>query len=189
MTHLKHAALSGAAIALLYGLAAYAQVVIQPAKGGGSGGVSVNPYSNIAAGMVYSSNPLPCLSGPVAYTQWSGIALPNGQGTRLFTAAAGWIYVLSRVELGTAFTSSSGTVTNLAIALGSTAKPVGFMDNFPILPTPTVAYNEAAGGIGLAAGASTLDVFAQLSVTNNTPGNLNTLTAGTVTITICGMKP
>jgi hypothetical protein len=62
------------------------------------------------------------------------------------------------------------------------------MANFQIFPSLALPYNEASGGIGLAADGATLDVFGQLTVTSGA-GLLSALTAGTVTITVCGMVP
>jgi hypothetical protein len=154
-----------------------------PAGGGGS---VANPYTNINAALVYSANPVPCLKGPIPYTQWSAMASQVGQGTRLFTAASGWRYWLSSVEPGTGFAGTG--ITNLSLALGSAGVPVGFMNNFQILPTLTPPYNDAVGGIRLAADGATLDVFGQLTVTSGA-GLLSALTAGTVTVTVCGMVP
>jgi hypothetical protein len=100
-----------------------------PAGGGGS---VANPYTNINAVLVYSANLIPCLKGPISFAQWPGIGSQQGQGTRLFTAAA--------------------------------------------------------GGIGLAADGSALDVFGQLTVTSGA-GLLSALTAGSLAITVCGMVP
>lgn len=145
-----------------------------------------NPFTNVNGALAYTANPVPCLKGTIPYTQWSGIASQVGQGTRLFTAAAGWSYVLSRVELSSGFVGTG--ITNLSIALGSASNPVGFMANYQILPASGTPYNEAGGGIGLAAGGATLDVFGQLTVTGGA-GLLSALSAGGEVFTVCGIKP
>jgi hypothetical protein len=154
--------------------------------GAAAGGSIVNPFTNVNGALAYTANPIPCLKGIIPYTQWTGINSQVGQGTRLFTALAGWSYVLSRVEPGSGFVGTG--IDTLAIALGSAGNPVGFMANYQILPASGAPYNEASGGFGLAAGNATLDVFAQLTVTGGA-GFLSALSAGGETITVCGIKP
>lgn len=148
---------------------------------------AANGFTNVNGSLTFVSTPTVCLTGAIPYTQWSAIASPSGQGTRIFTVPAAFIFQSARVDVTTPFTSGSGTVTNVSVAIGSSGNPVGWMSNFQVLPTPSPTYNESAGGIGLFASASTGDVFVQATVTNGTPGNLTNLTAGALTTTVCGI--
>jgi hypothetical protein len=153
---------------------------------GAAAGGAANPFINVNGALAYTANPIPCVKGIIPYTQWTGIGSQVGQGTRLFTAAAGWSYVLSSVELSSGFVGAG--IANLSIALGSAGNPVGFMRNYQILPASGAPYNQASGGIGLAAGNAPWDVLAQATVSGG-GGLLSALTAGAVTITVCGMVP
>ncbi len=151
-----------------------------------AGGSLANPFTNPNGALTYTASPLACLDGAIPYTQWSGIAALSGQGTRLFTVPAGWIFAGGRLETGTTFTSS-GTVTTLVFSLGSAANPVGWIANFQSIPALASPYAEGGGGIGLADRNTALDVFVQANVTAG-GSNLSTLTAGTMFVTACFTK-
>ena len=104
------------------------------------------------------------------------------------TVPAGWIFTRARMDVTTPFTSTGSAITALSLCIGSSAAGAqcAYMPNFQVVATPTPTYQESVAGVGLFASASTGDVFIQASATG---GNLNVLTAGAATVTVCGYKP
>lgn len=152
----------------------------------GSGGLTGQPgiYSAMYSGASEYQQAENCLKGLVVpYTALA--AASTSQQVAIGTVPASWSPRMIQVEETTKFTSSSSQVTALAASVGTVTNPSYYLQPLTLMQTAPNFSSDNAGGQAAQLAQHTL--YLQVLVTNTNPGNLSTLTAGTLTVRACGV--
>ena len=150
---------------------------------GGFGGQSAI-YSGLYNGSTEYQQAENCLKGIVVpYTAFSTAA--TSQQVAIATVPALWSPRSFQVEETGQFASSSGQVTALAASVGTLASPSYYLQPVALMQAAPNFKADSSGG--QAAQLTSHTVYLQVSVTNPNPGNLTSLTAGSLTVRACGV--
>ena len=154
---------------------------------GATGPFPSNPFTSVDGGCSYLTQTMSAISCTVPYTKWSSIAATSGSSGTLFVMPANFAVTSCAVEVPTGFTSS-GNITALTVAAGTAATPSGYGTAYAVMPTPTPPLQEwPCAGVTLQTTiGGTQTIILTAAVTNTSPANLTTLTAGSVTFTMSG---
>src|SRR5450432_856430 len=152
----------------------------------GSGGFSGQPgiYSTLYNGASEYQQAENCIKGIVMPYTVFATAAPSQQ-LAIATVPGMWSPRVVQVEETSTFASGSGLVTALAASVGTLASPAYYLQPMVLVQAAPNFRSDNAGGQPALIASHTL--YLQLSVTNTNPGNLTSLTAGSLTVRVCGV--
>jgi len=157
---------------------------VQTNNGSGGFGGQASIYSGVYSGGSEYQQAENCLKGiSVPYTAFS-TAAPSQQ-VAIGTVPAMWSPRSVQVEEASTFASNSGQVTALAASVGTLTSPSYYLQPVTLMQAAPNFRSDNAGGQPAQLSSHTL--YLQVSVTNTNPGNLTSLTAGSLAVRVCGV--
>jgi hypothetical protein len=147
--------------------------------------VSTSLYSDVFAGGAEYQTQESCLKGITV--PFGAVAVPYPfQQIPIATVPAGWSPRTVQVEETDTFVSGSPQVTALSTSVGTLADPAYYLPTFALMrPAPNFRADNAGGQ---AAQLTAHTLYLSVSVANANPGPLTGLTAGSLSVKVCGVQ-